>query len=41
MGGELDVDPDGSEGTHFALTLRTARSPADEPPRPDRDRVSA
>ena len=41
MGGELDVDPDSSDGTRFALTLRTARSPADEPPRPDRDRVSA
>jgi signal transduction histidine kinase len=41
MGGELDVDPDGSDGTRFALTLRTTRSPADEPPRPDRDRVSA
>jgi signal transduction histidine kinase len=41
MGGELDVDPDAAAGTSFALTLRTARSPADEPPRADRDRVSA
>jgi signal transduction histidine kinase len=40
MGGELEVDGDGSDGTRFALTLRTARSPAD-PPRGDRDRVSA
>jgi signal transduction histidine kinase len=40
MGGELEVDGDGSDGTRFALTLRTARSPAD-PPRDDRDRVSA
>ena len=40
MGGELDVDPDGSAGTRFGLTLRTARSPADGP-RADRDRVSA
>jgi signal transduction histidine kinase len=40
MGGELAVDGDGSDGTRFALTLRTARSPAD-PPREDRDRVSA
>ena len=39
MGGELDVD-DGADGTRFALTLRTAHSPADEP-RGDRDRVSA
>lgn len=38
MGGELDVDPDASDGTRFALTLRTARSPAE---RADRDRVSA
>jgi signal transduction histidine kinase len=40
MSGELEVDGDGSDGTRFALTLRTARSPAD-PPRDDRDRVSA
>jgi len=40
MGGELVVDGDGEDGTRFALTLRTARSPA-EPPRSDRDRVSA
>jgi len=40
MGGELEVDGDGSDGTRFALTLRTARSPAD-PPRGERDRVSA
>jgi signal transduction histidine kinase len=40
MGGELGVDGDGSDGTRFALTLRTARSPAD-PPRGERDRVSA
>jgi signal transduction histidine kinase len=40
MGGELAVDGDGSDGTRFALTLRTARSPA-EPPRGERDRVSA
>ena len=38
MGGELDVVDGG--GTRFALTLRTARSPADEP-RGDRDRVNA
>jgi signal transduction histidine kinase len=40
MGGELDVDGEGGAGTRFALTLRTARSPADEPPRADRDRVN-
>jgi signal transduction histidine kinase len=40
MGGELEVDGDGSDGTRFALTLRTARSPAD-PPRGERDRISA
>ena len=40
MGGELDVDADGTRGTRFALTLRTAHAPAD-PPRGDRDRVSA
>jgi signal transduction histidine kinase len=40
MGGELEVDGDGSDGTRFALTLRTARSPVD-PPRGERDRVSA
>jgi signal transduction histidine kinase len=40
MGGDLVVDGDGSDGTRFALTLRTARSPA-EPPRSERDRVSA
>jgi signal transduction histidine kinase len=40
MGGELKVDGDGSDGTRFALTLRTARSPAD-PPRGERDRISA
>jgi signal transduction histidine kinase len=40
MGGELAVEGDGSDGTRFALTLRTARSPA-EPPRGERDRVSA
>jgi signal transduction histidine kinase len=40
MGGELEVDGDGSHGTRFALTLRTARSPAD-PPRGERDRISA
>ena len=39
MGGELDVEDAGAPGTRFALTLRTARSPAD--PRGDRDRVSA
>jgi signal transduction histidine kinase len=38
MGGELEVDGDGSDGTRFALTLRTAHAPAG-PPR--RDRVSA
>ena len=40
MGGELDVVEDAADGTRFALTLRTARSPS-EPPRGDRDRVSA
>jgi signal transduction histidine kinase len=40
MGGELAVVGDGSDGTRFALTLRTARSPA-EPPRGARDAVSA
>jgi signal transduction histidine kinase len=40
MGGDLAVDGDGADGTRFALTLRPARSPA-EPPRYDRDRVSA
>jgi signal transduction histidine kinase len=40
MGGELEVDGDGSDGTRFALTLRTARSPAG-PSRGERDRVSA
>jgi signal transduction histidine kinase len=40
MSGELDVDPDASDGTRFVLTLRTARSPADGA-RADRDRVSA
>jgi signal transduction histidine kinase len=40
MGGELEVDSDGARGTRFALTLRTAHAPA-EPPRGDRDRVSA
>ena len=40
MGGELDVDADGTQGTRFALTLRTAHAPAD-PPRGERDRVSA
>ena len=39
MRGELDVDGDGANETRFALTLRTARSPADDGPR--RDRVSA
>ena len=39
MGGELDVEDADAPGTRFALTLRTARSPAD--PRGDRDRVSA
>jgi signal transduction histidine kinase len=38
MGGELEVDGDGSDGTRFALTLHTAHAPAG-PPR--RDRVSA
>jgi signal transduction histidine kinase len=41
MGGELDVEETRGAGTRFALTLRTARSPADGGPRPDRDRVSA
>jgi signal transduction histidine kinase len=41
MGGELDVDADGARGTRFALTLRTTRSPADDGPLQDRDRVSA
>jgi len=41
MGGELGVDGDGTDGTRFALTLRPERSPADERPRGDRDRVSA
>jgi signal transduction histidine kinase len=40
MGGELEVDGDGSDGTRFALTLHAAHAPA-EPPRGDRDRVSA
>ncbi len=40
MGGELDVEETGGDGTRFSLTLRSARSPA-EPPRPDRDPVSA
>jgi signal transduction histidine kinase len=40
MGGELEVDGDGSRGTRFALTLRAAHAPA-EPPRDERDRVSA
>jgi signal transduction histidine kinase len=40
MGGELHVDPDGARGTRFVLTLHTAHAPA-EPPRGDRDRVSA
>jgi len=39
MGGELDVDAGAPGGTRFALTLRTARSPAGE--RTVRDRVSA
>jgi signal transduction histidine kinase len=40
MGGELEVVGDGSDGTRFALTLHAAHAPA-EPPRGDRDRVSA
>jgi signal transduction histidine kinase len=40
MGGELEVEADGSRGTRFMLTLRTAHAPA-EPPRDERDRVSA
>ncbi len=39
MGGELDVDDTGGDGTRFALTLRSTRSPA-EPPRSGQDRVS-
>ena len=39
MSGELDVEETGGAGTRFALTLRTARSPADGP-RPGQDRVS-
>ena len=40
MGGELEVDSDGRRGTRFVLTLHLAHAPAD-PPREDRDRVSA
>jgi signal transduction histidine kinase len=40
MGGELEVDDDGTHGTRFTLSLRAAHAPA-EPPRDDRDRVSA
>jgi len=40
MGGELDVDGEGSSGTRFALTLHSAHAPA-EPPRDERDRVNA
>ena len=40
MGGELAVEDDEARGTRFALSLRSARSPADGP-RLDRDRVSA
>jgi signal transduction histidine kinase len=40
MGGDLEVEADGSRGTRFTLTLRSAHAPA-EPPRGDRDRVSA
>jgi signal transduction histidine kinase len=40
MGGELEVDGDGSDGTRFAFWLRAAHAPA-EPPRSDRARVSA
>jgi signal transduction histidine kinase len=39
MGGELEVEGDGSRGTCFALRLPTARSPVDD--RPVRARVSA
>jgi len=41
MSGELDVEETDGDGTRFALTLRTARSPADGSPRPGQDRVSA
>jgi signal transduction histidine kinase len=40
MGGELDVQDTGGGETRFALTLRTARSPADDQ-RAEPDRVSA
>jgi signal transduction histidine kinase len=40
MGGELDVEDGGAHETRFALTLRGARSPADDP-RSEPDRVSA
>ena len=39
MGGELDVEETGGDGTRFALTLRAARSPAGGP-RSGQDRVS-
>jgi signal transduction histidine kinase len=39
MGGELEVEGDGTRGTCFALRLPTARSPVDD--RPVRARVSA
>jgi signal transduction histidine kinase len=40
MGGELEVDAEVVRGTRFTLVLRAAHAPA-EPPRGDRDRVSA
>jgi signal transduction histidine kinase len=40
MGGDLQVDGDGSRGTRFVFSLHAAHAPA-EPPRGDRDRVSA
>ena len=40
MGGELALDDAGVPGTRFALTLRSTRSPAEDP-RAGRDRVSA
>jgi signal transduction histidine kinase len=39
MGGDLQVDGDGSRGTRFVFSLHAAHAPA--PPRGDRDRVSA
>jgi signal transduction histidine kinase len=40
MGGDLEVEGDGSRGTRFVFSLHAAHAPA-EPPRGDRDRVSA